>query len=133
MHGPCRSHKSVAGRVPGSSGPTGAADVGTCHTTGPIPPARPPDCFSPSHAAVRAAANQGGHPMRSKFVFLALAALAPAGCAGGFRIGGNNYGAGIGAYIGPVPDALKQERCYSPPPAYPPPPAVELLTPTAPE
>ena len=66
--------------------------------------------------------------MRTKLIVLALAALAPAGCAGGFRIGGNNYGAGIGAYIGPVPDALKQERSYFPPPAHYPPPAVEIPT-----
>lgn len=41
------------------------------------------------------------------FLFLSLAAT---GCAGGFRIGGNHFGAGIGAYIGPVPDAVKPDR-----------------------
>jgi hypothetical protein len=73
--------------------------------------------------------------MRPRFVAPALAALTPAGCAGGFRLDGNNYAAGVGAYIGPVPDALKQDRSYSPPLAYPspPPPAVELLIPTAPK
>ena len=71
--------------------------------------------------------------MRTKFIALALAALAPAGCAGGFRIGGNNFGAGIGAYIGPVPDALKQERSYFPPPAYSPPPVVEIPAPMPPK
>src|SRR4051812_18106922 len=109
MHGPCRSHKSAAGRVPGASRPTGASAVGTSRTTGRMSPARHRDCFSPPHAAVRAASTHGGNPMRTKFIALALAALAPAGCAGGFRVGGNNYGAGIGAYIGPVTDALKQE------------------------
>ena len=71
--------------------------------------------------------------MRSKLTIVALAALAPAGCAGGFRIGGNHYGAGVGAYIGPVPEALKQDRSYFSPPAHSPPPAVEIPAPMPPK
>ncbi len=51
--------------------------------------------------------------MRSKLMVIVLLVLLQAGCAGGFRVGGNNVGAGIGAYIGPVPDALRQERSCS--------------------
>ena len=51
--------------------------------------------------------------MRSKLMVITLLVLLQAGCAGGFRLGGNNFGAGIGAYIGPVPDALRQERSCS--------------------
>lgn len=63
--------------------------------------------------------------MRPKLIAMVLAAFLQTGCAGGFRIGGNNYGAGIGAYIGPVPDAIKQDRSYYPPAAYPPAPVIE--------
>jgi hypothetical protein len=55
--------------------------------------------------------------MRTCQLVLLLACLAATGCAGGFRVGGNRFGAGVGAYIGPVPDAVKPERtdtqCYS--------------------
>ncbi|WP_439631312.1 hypothetical protein [Gemmata sp.] len=54
--------------------------------------------------------------MRKVLVTLALAALLPAGCATGFRVGGNNYGAGIGGYVGPVPEALRHETSYASPP-----------------
>lgn len=47
--------------------------------------------------------------MRTLLTTLAFAALLTTGCATGFRVGGNNYGAGIGGYIGPVPDALRHE------------------------
>ena len=54
--------------------------------------------------------------MRLKLIAVALALLTQVGCAGGFRIGGNRFGAGIGGYIGPVPDVIKNERCeYRPP------------------
>lgn len=73
--------------------------------------------------------------MRARLTVLALAALTQAGCAGGFRIGGNHYGVGIGAYIGPVPDAIKPDHSYYPPPALPsaPPPSVEVPTPLPPK
>ena len=52
-------------------------------------------------------------------IVLAVLSLAPVGCAGGFRVGGNRFGAGIGAYIGPVPDVFKpDDSCqqqYTPP------------------
>ncbi len=38
---------------------------------------------------------------------LAILAILQSGCAGGFRIGGNRFGAGIGGYIGPVPDFMR--------------------------
>jgi len=53
--------------------------------------------------------------MRSKLIALAIGMLFQAGCAGGFRVGGNNYGVGIGGYIGAVPDAIRPERSsYAP-------------------
>jgi hypothetical protein len=64
------------------------------------------------------------HPMRRKLVMLALLILTQAGCAGGFRIGGNRFGAGIGGYIGPVPDVIRSEQSY-----YVPPPSVEVAAP----
>jgi len=52
--------------------------------------------------------------------FIALFAvlvLFTSGCAGGFRLGGNNYGIGIGGYIGPTPDAVQNATPnYLPPP-----------------
>ena len=40
-------------------------------------------------------------------VVLVVLSLVPAGCATGFRVGGNRYGAGVGGYVGPVPDAVQ--------------------------
>jgi hypothetical protein len=48
--------------------------------------------------------------VRVKLIALVCVALAQAGCAGGFRVGGNNFGAGFGGYIGPVPDAIRPEH-----------------------
>jgi len=47
--------------------------------------------------------------MRSRMlsIVLTVLSLASAGCATGFRVGGNRYGAGVGGYIGPVPDAIQ--------------------------
>jgi hypothetical protein len=57
-------------------------------------------------------------------IVVVILSLVPVGCAGGFRVGGNNFGAGVGGYIGPVPDAIKSgDSCYPPPP---PPNAVSL-------
>lgn len=53
--------------------------------------------------------------MCAKFFTLFVVALSQIGCAGGFRVGGNNCGAGIGAYIGAVPDVIKSDRSYYPP------------------
>ena len=39
-------------------------------------------------------------------VVLAVSSLIPVGCATGFRVGGNRYGAGVGGYVGPVPDTI---------------------------
>jgi hypothetical protein len=48
--------------------------------------------------------------MRTALVATLLAiCLAGTGCAGGFRLGGNRFGAGVGAYIGPVPDVVKPD------------------------
>ena len=55
--------------------------------------------------------------MRPKLIAVAMILFTQVGCAGGFRIGGNRFGAGIGAYIGPVPDVIKNERCDYRPPA----------------
>lgn len=51
-----------------------------------------------------------------RLILVALAALslAPVGCAAGIRVGGNRFGAGIGAYIGPVPDVIKPDGYDAP-------------------
>lgn len=43
--------------------------------------------------------------MRTRILalLLAICALVPVGCATGFRVGGDRYGAGVGGYVGPVP------------------------------
>jgi hypothetical protein len=49
-------------------------------------------------------------------IVLAVLSLTPAGCATGFRVGGNRYGAGVGGYVGPVPDAIQPGHdSYQPP------------------
>lgn len=56
--------------------------------------------------------------MRKPFIALfAALTLFAAGCAGGFRLGGNNYGVGLGGYVGPTPDAVRHVT----PGHYPPP------------
>ena len=47
--------------------------------------------------------------MRSRMlsIVLTVLSLASAGCATGFRVGGNHYGAGVGGYVGPVPDTIQ--------------------------
>jgi hypothetical protein len=60
-------------------------------------------------------------------IVLAMLSLVPVGCAGGFRIGGNRFGAGIGAYIGPVPDVLRPDDSCQP--QYTPPGVVTLPPP----
>lgn len=52
--------------------------------------------------------------MRTRILALALAigVLVSAGCASGFRVGGDRYGAGVGGYVGPVP----HQQTYLPPP-----------------
>jgi hypothetical protein len=49
-------------------------------------------------------------------IVLAVVSLVPGGCATGFRVGGNHYGAGVGGYIGPVPDAVQHNHHYPQPP-----------------
>lgn len=36
---------------------------------------------------------------------VAVLSVVSTGCATGFRVGGDRYGAGIGGYVGPVPHA----------------------------
>jgi hypothetical protein len=52
-------------------------------------------------------------------LLLLLMSVAASGCAAGFRLGGNRFGAGIGGYLGPVPDVVKPEAApdhsYYPP------------------
>ena len=38
---------------------------------------------------------------------LAVLTLISTGCASGFRLGGDRVGAGVGGYVGPVPDAVR--------------------------
>jgi len=72
--------------------------------------------------------------MRYRILAVTFAGLAlvPVGCAGGFRLGGNRFGAGIGAYIGPVPDLVPHATsCYPLPPTgtAPPPETIAIVEP----
>jgi len=47
-------------------------------------------------------------------VLLAILTLALGGCATGFRLGGERFGAGVGGYVGAPPSG---HTTYSPPPS----------------
>lgn len=49
-------------------------------------------------------------------IVLATASLISGGCATGFRVGGDRYGAGVGGYVGAVPAAVSAREAYLLPP-----------------
>jgi hypothetical protein len=53
--------------------------------------------------------------MRVRILTIALIAAMSAGCATGIRVGGERYGAGVGGFIGPVPQSVVRDSYLMPP------------------